>query len=203
MTDAANDVPSLGERITDPRRVRALAHPLRLELLDLLHEGELTATRCAEATGESVASCSFHLRTLAKYGYIVRGEPVGREKPWRLVSRSHDIRPDHVDPASIRAVGTVAGYALEHAVELVRAWIDQIVDEDPAWVDATTITTSSVWMTQAELAELSTTIQHLTDWVDGRDENPSLRPPGARPVRVLGIASLDVERERRSPGPLP
>ena len=57
--------------ISEPERVRALAHPLRLALLDFLEDGgEATATRCAEATGESVASCSFHLRILAKYGFM-------------------------------------------------------------------------------------------------------------------------------------
>ena len=72
-------------RITDPQRIRALTHPLRLELMDVLaEEGAATATRCAELTGESVASCSFHLRMLAKYGYIEPAERTGREKPWRL-----------------------------------------------------------------------------------------------------------------------
>ena len=52
---------------SDPATMRALAHPLRLDLLDLLGDGPLTATQCAEATGESVASCAYHLGTLAKY----------------------------------------------------------------------------------------------------------------------------------------
>src|SRR5580700_3772892 len=66
-------------------RLRALAHPIRWKLIDVLgSELSATATRCAEVTGESVASCSYHLGILAKYGYIelVPDQP-GRETPWR------------------------------------------------------------------------------------------------------------------------
>ena len=59
------------KRMTDPRALRALAHPLRLSLLGMLRtEGPLTATRAGELLGESSASCSFHLRQLAKYGLV-------------------------------------------------------------------------------------------------------------------------------------
>jgi hypothetical protein len=45
-------------------RLRALAHPLRWKLFDIVfREGTATATRCAELTGESVASCSYHPAT--------------------------------------------------------------------------------------------------------------------------------------------
>ncbi|WP_165368076.1 ArsR/SmtB family transcription factor, partial [Phytoactinopolyspora endophytica] len=96
-------------RITDPQRLRALAHPVRNELLDALRvEGEATATRCAELVGQSVASCSFHLRMLAKYGFIERGEQRGRDRPWRLVTRAMQTSPDYDDPASIQAATEVA-----------------------------------------------------------------------------------------------
>ena len=60
--------------IADARSMRALAHPLRLRLLEYLAlRGPLTATQCAELVGESPASCSFHLRQLAKYGFVEAG----------------------------------------------------------------------------------------------------------------------------------
>ena len=44
-------------RLRDPRTIRAMAHPLRLRLLELLYaEGPLTASQCAEQVGESPAS---------------------------------------------------------------------------------------------------------------------------------------------------
>lgn len=192
---------SSSERITDPRRIRALAHPLRIELLEHLGEAELTATECAERTGESVASCSFHLRSLAKYGYIEQAERRGREKPWRLVTRSRDMRPDFDDPASLRALSELAGFAVEHEVEHVRRWVSHIADEAPEWVDASTITASSFWATREELAEVSRTLQEIADRFAGREDDPSLRPPGARPIRTFAVASVHFEREERESEP--
>lgn len=185
------------ERITDPRRIRALSHPLRIELLEHLAEGDLTATQCAERTGESVASCSFHLRMLAKYGFIVEGERRGREKPWHLVTRSRDMRPDPENPAQLRALSELAGFAVEHEVEHIRHWVSHIADEQPDWVDASTITSSTFWATREELAEVSRTLQQISDRFAGRVLDPALRPEGARPVRTFAVASIHIEREER------
>lgn len=189
--------PTSSERITDPRRIRALSHPLRIELLEHLGEGDLTATQCAERTGESVASCSFHLRMLAKYGYIVEGERRGREKPWRLTTRSRDMRPDPDNPAQLRALSELAGFAVEHEVEHIRNWVSHIADEQADWIDATTITSSSFWATREELAEVSRVFQQISDRFAGRELDPSLRPEGARPVRTFAVASIHIEREER------
>jgi|SRR5579884_2001929 len=73
--------------LDDPRAMRALAHPVRLDLLTALSEGPLTATECAERVGESPQSCSYHLRTLAKYGFVERAEAVnGKERPWQKLA---------------------------------------------------------------------------------------------------------------------
>src|SRR6202000_1732205 len=54
--------------ITDPRALRAYAHPIRLKLVGLLRRsGPLTATQAGEKLRESAATCSFHLRQLAEY----------------------------------------------------------------------------------------------------------------------------------------
>ena len=75
-------------QIDDPRAMRALAHPVRLDLLAALSDGPLTATQCAERVDESPQSCSYHLRTLAKYGFVEPAERGnGKERPWRKVAR--------------------------------------------------------------------------------------------------------------------
>ncbi len=191
-------MPEHSPRISDPTRIRALSHPLRLELMDVLaEEGTATATRCAELTGESVASCSFHLRMLAKYGYIEPAERVGREKPWRLVSRERDIRPDVDDPASIRAVEAMAGLFVEHEAERIRTALAQWPTEPPEWMNAVTVTGSGFWATADELAEVGAALQGITDRFAGRGEDPTLRPTGSRPVRLLAVTTIDVEQERR------
>ncbi len=193
------------ERITDARRMRALSHPLRIRLLDLLGEGERTATQCADATGESAASCSFHLRTLAKYGYIEPAERRGRERPWRLASRTQDFRPDHDDPASVHAAGDLARIWVDHFFDHVRNWIDAADDEPADWIDASTISGAGVWLTLDELRELSATIQGLVDPYVGRMDDPARRPPGARPARLFAVAAPDPAweaRERAAAGPV-
>lgn len=80
-------------RLEDPRTIRALAHPLRLELLQLLlQRGPTTATEAGQAIGESPASASFHLRQLARFGYVEEaGGGTGRRRPWRAVTEVQDI----------------------------------------------------------------------------------------------------------------
>jgi DNA-binding transcriptional ArsR family regulator len=77
----------MGElRLTDPPAIHALAHPVRIAILDILRDREIaTATDCAARVDESVQSCAYHLRTLAKWGLVEEAPgPDGRERPWRL-----------------------------------------------------------------------------------------------------------------------
>jgi DNA-binding transcriptional ArsR family regulator len=179
-------------KITDPQRIRALAHPLRIDLLDLLGTlGEATATECAEHTGASVASCSFHLRMLAKYGYVEPAEPRGREKPWRLVSRSRSVTADWDDPSSVAAAEEYATLTVEREFDRVRSWIRQAADEPPEWVEATVITTSSLWLTREELAEISRRIVDSAAPYKSRTADPAARPEGSRLARLFATTTLD------------
>lgn len=191
------------QHITDPQRIRALAHPVRLRLMDLLADGPLTATGAAELTGETVANCSFHLRTLAKYGYVEPAARTGRERPWQLVTPSTDIR---VDPDQAGAATAVGGIALAHVdreVAHVRRWLERLDREPHEWIDASTVSNSTTWLTAEELAGLSRTIQELTAPFAGRNADPAKRPPGARPIRVFATTIVDTEREDRHAPPAP
>src|ERR671933_1008905 len=88
-------------RLTDPRAMRAYAHPVRLELIRLVRgRGPITATQAAAALGESSGTCSFHLRQLARYGLVEEaGGGRGREKPWRATATFTDIPPALAGPA--------------------------------------------------------------------------------------------------------
>ena len=94
------------KRITDPKALRALAHPIRLSLIGLLRtEGPLTATRAAELLGENSATTSFHLRQLAKYGMAEEAPGgQGRERPWQATTMSTDV-PDFPDDPHLAAAG--------------------------------------------------------------------------------------------------
>lgn len=186
-----DDVP-LAPAITDPSRIRALAHPLRLELLDYLGDvGEATATQCAERTGETVANCSFHLRTLARSGFIEPAPSRGREKPWRLASRSRMLDVDPADPTSFHAMSELVGLVLTREAERVRTFMATNPHRPDAWRDTVSVTTSSFWATADEMRELIETLTRLTDRFAGRTEDPSLRPEGARLGRLFATVNPD------------
>ena len=178
--------------VTDPARIRALAHPLRLRLLQVLDdEGEATATRCAEITGQSVASCAFHLGTLGKYGFAQRAPARGREKPWRAVSRSRELRFEPGEAASLRASGELAALVVDEQAARLRHWLGAAVEDDPSWVLASTLSAASFWATREELHELSRDVVALTERFRGRWEDPARRPPGSRPARLFAAVNPD------------
>ena len=82
-------------RVDDAATMRAIAHPVRLALLEALgRHGPLTATEAAEIIGESPSACSFHLRMLAKYGLVEdAGGGTGRRRPWRRTDPAGFIFP--------------------------------------------------------------------------------------------------------------
>lgn len=180
-------------RISDAERIRALAHPVRLDLLDFLGDADsATATECAAHLGESVASCSFHLRMLEKYGFIERAERRGREKPWRLVyGAGYDLRPAPDQPGSYTAVGQVAALQVLREGERIQRYLAGLDREDDAWVQASTVTSSSFWATAEEMAQFSQDLRDMVARFGGRSADPSKRPPGARHGRIFGVVNPD------------
>lgn len=156
MTDDAARPPDGADRsISDPTAIRALAHPTRLALLDILTgEGQATATRCAQLSGQSVASCSFHLRTLARHGFIEAVPGPGREKPWRLTSLRQRIGRDGDE--EVRAAGAAfEEFFLGHEFDRIRAWLRHRDEEPAAWRDASVLGGATLWLTAPELAEIA------------------------------------------------
>jgi DNA-binding transcriptional ArsR family regulator len=152
-------------RITDPRELRALAHPLRLALLDhLMSFGEQTATQCAEAVGSTTSNCSYHLRALGRAGFV---EPTmstdGRERPWRATSTGLTYGPIDVErsPAAAGAALVLDELSLARAEELSRQ-ARRRHDEQPAdWRAAEAYHDYGLKLTAAELAELTEQIDRL------------------------------------------
>lgn len=178
--------------VHEPERMRALAHPLRLQLLDLLSEhDELTATQCAEQTGESVASCSFHLRMLEKYGYIERAESRGREKPWRRASTGgFKTEPDPEVPETVRAAGELAVLSVSHRAQRFQEAVARADKESTEWLEATEVSNVGFWATAEETSQLADDL--LTVLTRFKERKTSAqRPPGARYVHGLTLLYTD------------
>jgi DNA-binding transcriptional ArsR family regulator len=184
----------------EPERMRALAHPLRLRLLDILVvEGNATATRCAGLTGESVASCSFHLRMLAKYGFIEPAERRGRERPWQMAARSLTATYNPEVPESLPAAGEVVRAVVGQEMLRIEHLLDALPSEDDRWVLSSVVARSVMWVTADEMAEISKQVTHLTDRFADRRDNPALRPVDARLARMFAVVNAEPAATQPTP----
>jgi len=177
-------------RLTDPRALRAYAHPVRMKLVGLLRtEGPLTATRAAELLGESTGTCSFHLRQLAKYGLVEEaGGGTGREKPWRATTTSTAWDAIADTPEAAAAGSLLATVAAEQYFEQVMRWLEARPGEPAEWQDAAWFGDRFLYVTAEELAELGRKVQEEVDVYFERQVRPELRPPGSRLVSYLHLA---------------
>lgn len=176
----------------DPRALRALAHPLRWRLIDLIgSESTATATRCAEVLGESVASCSYHLGILGKYGYIelVPGQ-AGKEKPWRLASQQQNLDPGGLDTEGALAAEAAARAFLDHELARIKQRLSSLGLEPEPWRAASLLLGSTTWMTAEELRDITDQLKQLMLTHSERAADPASRPPGAREVRLFAVASV-------------
>jgi DNA-binding transcriptional ArsR family regulator len=186
--DAALAVPR--RNLRDPRVLRALAHPLRLTLLETLADlGQATATELSERVGESPANCSWHLRQLARHGFIEEaGGGTGRQRPWRWIRQSVSVADaDAADEPGLRhARDALLDVVFSRELDAWQAW--RATAPPKSWSDASFAERSFTWLTAAELAEFKRDFEAFLEGSVlaqlGRAD-PARRPVGARPVRVV------------------
>lgn len=176
--------------ITDPRMLRALAHPARMAILEhLMLDGPATATQCADVAGLSPSACSYHLRALARFGFIEpapAGAADGRHRPWQ--TRVLGITYGGPDSSG-------AKLAAEHTLtRMVQQRLDKVRDryrareaEYPAeWRSAAGLRLDVLHVSAAELTEIGARLAAELDRF--RRLDPADRPPGA--LRVQAVLDL-------------
>jgi DNA-binding transcriptional ArsR family regulator len=173
--------------VTDPRALRALAHPVRLALIEALADaGSLTATEAGERVGESPANASFHLRQLAKYGFVEELAKQGRRRPWKLKQlgmRFTDVHDDEQTAAAARGLDR-----LMRERYLARA--ERAFNERHAlpreWQEVTGASQFRFYLTPEELREADDAIVKLLleRFADRRDGSAP-HPEDARRVEIL------------------
>jgi DNA-binding transcriptional ArsR family regulator len=173
--------------LTDPKTMRALAHPTRLRLLEVLaHEGELTATEAGERIGESPASCSFHLRQLAKYGFVEEAPRTGgRRRPWRPKGIGMRFTDVHEDRETAQAAGALARVLRDRNLARAQRGLDARAYEPPEWRRVLGESEFTLYVTPEEFAALDAEVTEMLLRYQDRLANPALRPEGAQPVQVL------------------
>jgi DNA-binding transcriptional ArsR family regulator len=169
--------------------MRALAHPVRIALLEALgREGELTASRAAEMLDESPGNMSWHLQTLAKYGYVEEtGGGKGRSRPWRIASLSNRFETAIEDPEIEAAGGALEATLADSAYSQLREWWTRRSSYSFAWRDAAFTSDSLSYLTAEELAEIGEEIAELFGRYRDRVLDKELRPAEAQPVKLVAF----------------
>jgi DNA-binding transcriptional ArsR family regulator len=121
-------------RITDPERMKALAHPARMAVFDYLAKRRAegfdgaTATEIAEVAGMTPSAMSYHLRTLAKAGFIEEAPSRGdaRERVWRMLLHNFSIQAEDDAPESHLVIEQTMGEAFRQQQERnFTRWIEK------------------------------------------------------------------------------
>jgi DNA-binding transcriptional ArsR family regulator len=178
-------------RISDPRVMRALAHPARIEIVDYLNStGEaVTATECAAMVDLSPSATSYHLRELAKFGLVEqapsRGD--GRERVWRSTSAHVQIASVDEEPETLAAQRALVNLYLDRDARRLEEWLDRGRDEPVEWQEASAIMGNTLLMTAEELRALTEKVRDLVEPYQMRTRRAS-PPEGAREVRVNYLA---------------
>ena len=183
-------------RTLGTEQLRALAHPLRYRILEVLREGPANSTGLGKRLGESSGATSYHLRQLARFGLIEQDEAKsnGRERWWRrrepmLLADTADDDPDHIaELTAFRAT------ILERDDEAVRALAanEHILRERPdtLWMGS--------WRVDAAPAEIRALAQRVLEAVDALRE-PSDEPAADAVPTQITFRTIPLPREAAPP----
>ena len=147
-------------------------------------QGDATATECAAEVGESPQSCSYHLRTLAKHGFVEEVPTSdGRERRWHARAASVDWDAGTDADEDFQAAAQLARAALlEVGDDAVRDYLTHERSFAPTWREASTFLHTTIVVTPDELARLGEQIHALLApyLAAARDK----KPRGARIAHV-------------------
>ena len=170
-------------RLQDPRELAALAHPVRLGIMELLTvSGPLTATELADRLDETPANCSWHLRKLAEHHFVEEaGGGIGRQRPWQVCAVGLAWDAADASPREVRAGQALEQMLLERQVSRFHQTRAQLHDDgEEGWSDAVRATQAASWLTLDELDELNAEVRSVLERYADRLSDPTRRPPGSR-----------------------
>ena len=185
--------------LADPRELRALAHPLRLQVLaDLRVNGPSTATGLASTTGASPALLSYHLRSLAKYGFVHKAPELardGRERWWRATHPGMTwSQAEFLDtPERAAAAGALMGEIAERYASAARDWLTEVPNWPGEWIAVADMSDWPIVMSVERAERLREELHDVLERYAASDEDAE-----GELVRII-LHLLPQRRERRPP----
>ncbi len=175
-------------------QMRAMAHPLRLRLLEVLRDGPSTATKLAAELGESSGATSYHLRILERAGLVeeetMRGN--ARDRWWRRIPAVVYL-PTDADDTEGRALEAEARLVhIRRDEEALARFTRALPTLEQQWRKAAFTGSFNVWLTPDEVFKLGL---EMLARIDELRREPSTRPDDARKVLLTFRALPWVEED--------
>ena len=205
-TEQSAGSPPPGSRVSlNAKGLRALAHPVRMQLLGLLRRhGPSTATRLAERLSVNSGTASYHLRQLGAAGFVEEDSERGnaRERWWRALHEStylDDTELVEQDPDA--AVTFMQSKAALHNVRTQQA-LSSYETLPRAWREATDMSDWMLRLTPEEAKALGDELHTVVErYRRASPQTAATAPEDAQHVALLLhlLPELDSPLEGGSP----
>jgi DNA-binding transcriptional ArsR family regulator len=179
-------------KLTDPRTIRALSHPARIQVIEELFSGRVaTSTELAELTGLTPSAMSYHLRALEKYKLVERDKPAGdaRERPWRAAGAGISI-----ESTPTRAAQAAAGLLTDNVFDTLRQMLNAYMKAEqqlaPEWRNRANFDSGVAYLTPEETRELIDALTKAAEPFRRRGRRPR---SGTRRVRTSLLIVPEVD----------
>ncbi|MGW2408163.1 ArsR/SmtB family transcription factor [Streptomyces sp. NPDC001739] len=187
-------MPPEPQEISDVEALRVLAHPMRQKIEQCLRKGPANSTTLARELGESTGLTSYHLRQMAKHGFIEEAPELakGRERWWRAVPGDRRFPPySRQTPQMREALTQMHRLNLAELLDSARQF-EAARDTLGPWADAAIFSRATLRLDPAQLREFFEEYIALVHRYSPTQEEAA---PGARAVlvRLLGFPEIGEE----------
>lgn len=178
----------------DATALRALAHPQRLRMLGILRvNGPATATSLAARLSMNTGATSYHLRQLAKHGFIEEDEGRGnaRDRWWRARHELTAFPPADENEEALDAGIAFAQAALTAQITQMKSALARHAELPREWRLASTVSDYCIPLTAAKAEALVKRLHAVLD--EAMETAPKLGgsyEPDIQPVTFILHAFL-------------
>jgi predicted ArsR family transcriptional regulator len=177
---------AMRRELSDLTAVRTMAHPRRQQIMRYLAaQGSGTSAELARALDLNTGATSYHLRELARHGFVeeVPEQSGGRQRRWRAVANDFRFPRRSRQDADLRAaVDEVTTLSFAADVDALMRWLGEGSGE---WADTVPYARGTIGVTVEEFGAFFEEYIALVDKYARRSEQ---LPPEARAVAVRFLA---------------
>ena len=182
--------------VVDASALKALAHPLRVRMYDLLADGgPATASQLAEQVGESSGTTSYHLRFLARHGFIEEDPGRGgrRERWWRARPGGFTLQAQEFldDPDAAGDLELVGRELWRSYARQLDRWFRSATSWGPRWISSSVSTTSRMVATPDELRALREELMAVLERHQQRLQDRTPPPDAARVMSQIHLFPIE------------